>query len=134
MTTYLIKTQSQMRVLPVNKISYVLDIMIMVAYFSLLAAAHHFNIMKKGPFEISYLIQKRRFQFIIYSMLTLTMARCLILAFGTLIQMAYHDEVDTAKESLTSYTLNQFQALQMLFGIPYLLTDLKVAQIESKLK
>lgn len=117
-----------------NNISYYLDIMIMVAYFTMLAAAQHFNIMKKGPFEIRYLIQKRRFQFIIYSILTLMMARCLILAFGTLIQMAYHDDVDTAKESLTSYTLNQFQALQMVFGFPYLLTDLKVAQIESKLK
>lgn len=66
-------------------------------------------------------------------MLTLTIARCLVLVFGTLIQMAYHDNADGSKEALTSYTLNVFQAIQMVFALPYLKADMTVAEVERKL-
>lgn len=48
--------------------------------------------------------------------------------------MAYRDSDESEKEGQASFTLNNFQALQMLFAIPYLLQDIRVAKIELKLK
>jgi hypothetical protein len=83
--TKFINSWDQMRVLPVNQISYLIDNLILIMYGLTLAMAYHYNILKNGPFRFGYLIQKRRFQYMIYSIVTLFLARWLVLVFGTLI-------------------------------------------------